>query len=382
MELKLDKNKTYAIALEGGGARGAYQVGAWQALEEAGIRYNAVSGTSVGSLNGAMFAMRDLKRAKEFWSNIRFSEVMRVDDATMKCVFQKDFRELDLKSLFRTAVDTVRQGGFDVEPLRALLREAIDANAVLASDVDFFLMTYSVTDHKELDVEAKSLSPDELYDMLLASAYFPAFKHEKLGGKLYTDGGVRDVVPVHSLTSRGYKDLIVMRLYGFGVERKFPMPKDVTVTTIAPTRELGQVLNFSSEQSRFDMRLGYYDAQRTLYGLYGHNYYIDRTLDEQGAYELLRGMCKHRDATRTLRQIHEEALPALADAADGKKGYYYDLFIAVLEGAASELKLDPFAIVTDTALYDAVRKRTQSLCPDEMGPLCRYIPAPEGCDVL
>ena len=38
------------IALEGGGARGAYQVGAWRALEEAGIRYNAVSGTSVGAI--------------------------------------------------------------------------------------------------------------------------------------------------------------------------------------------------------------------------------------------------------------------------------------------------------------------------------------------
>ena len=51
MELKLDTSKIYAIALEGGGARGAYQVGAWRALEEAGIRYNAVSGTSVGAIN-------------------------------------------------------------------------------------------------------------------------------------------------------------------------------------------------------------------------------------------------------------------------------------------------------------------------------------------
>ena len=40
MELKVDTSKTYAIALEGGGARGAYQVGAWKALSEAGIKYN------------------------------------------------------------------------------------------------------------------------------------------------------------------------------------------------------------------------------------------------------------------------------------------------------------------------------------------------------
>ena len=374
MELKLDKSKVYAIALEGGGARGAYQIGAWQALEEAGIRYEAVSGTSVGSLNGAMMAMRSLKRAEDFWNNIRFSEVMRVDDNTMKCIFQKDFKDLDIKSLFRTAVDTVRQGGFDVEPLRALLREALDAKAILASDVNLYLRTYSVTDHKELDVDAKTLSEDELYDMLLASAYFPAFKHEKLGGKLYTDGGVRDVVPVHSLTSRGYKDIIVMRLYGFGVERHFKLPKDVQLTTIAPTRELGQVLNFSSEQSRFDMRLGYFDAERVLYGLYGTNYYIERTFTEEQAYELLKNMCLHCDKTLSLRAINETAIPALCGKANAKKGDYYDLLIGVLESMADELKLDPFAIVTDEAFVAAIQKRLLSIHPADMGTLSRYMP--------
>ena len=29
MELKLDTSKTYAIALEGGGAKGAYEIGVW-----------------------------------------------------------------------------------------------------------------------------------------------------------------------------------------------------------------------------------------------------------------------------------------------------------------------------------------------------------------
>lgn len=45
MELKLDNKKVYAVALEGGGAKGAYEVGAWKALEEAGVKYNAVSGS-------------------------------------------------------------------------------------------------------------------------------------------------------------------------------------------------------------------------------------------------------------------------------------------------------------------------------------------------
>ena len=50
MELKIDNSKIYAVALEGGGAKGAYEIGVWKALSEAGIKYNAVSGTSVGSM--------------------------------------------------------------------------------------------------------------------------------------------------------------------------------------------------------------------------------------------------------------------------------------------------------------------------------------------
>ena len=88
MELKLDTSKIYAIALEGGGARGAWQVGAWRALEEAGVRYNAVSGTSVGAINGALMAMRDLKQAEQIWKDIRFSQIINVDDeATLAIQF-------------------------------------------------------------------------------------------------------------------------------------------------------------------------------------------------------------------------------------------------------------------------------------------------------
>ena len=79
MQLKLDTSKTYAIALEGGGAKGAYEIGAWKALEEAGIKYNAVSGTSVGALNGAMMAMRDLPRAAAAWNDMRLSKVIELD---------------------------------------------------------------------------------------------------------------------------------------------------------------------------------------------------------------------------------------------------------------------------------------------------------------
>ena len=43
MEPVLDLTKEYGIVLDGGGARGAYQIGAWKALKEAGVKINAVA---------------------------------------------------------------------------------------------------------------------------------------------------------------------------------------------------------------------------------------------------------------------------------------------------------------------------------------------------
>ena len=59
----LDLTKEYGIVLDGGGARGAYQIGAWKALKEAGVKVCAVAGTSVGALNGAMICMDDVEKA-------------------------------------------------------------------------------------------------------------------------------------------------------------------------------------------------------------------------------------------------------------------------------------------------------------------------------
>lgn len=363
MELKLDTSKTYAIALEGGGARGAYQVGAWRALEEAGIRYNAVSGTSVGALNGALMAMRDLKQAEDLWKDIRFSQVMNVDDETMERIMNRDFENLgQLRTAFRTIREIIYAGGLDVGPLRNLLSERLDEEKIRSSGVEFFLTTYSLTDRKEMEVVAADLSPGELQGMLLASAYFPAFKQEKIGGKNYTDGGVYDVVPITSLISRGYQDLIVIRIHGMGIERRVKIPEDVTLTTISPNADLGNMLNFSNELSQQNMALGYFDAQRVLYGLYGSTYYIDRTMTEQEAYSLL---AHHLGSDETsLRDLNEKVIPGFAHKL-GCKGDYYDIFLAMLERLAQTCDLTPFRIRTDWEFYEEVMTLRQDDIPDK-----------------
>jgi len=129
MQLKIDNSKTYAIALEGGGAKGAYHIGVWQALEEAGIKYNAVSGTSVGALNGALMVMRDLPGAIKAWEDIRLSKVVDVkpdDEEDMLRVLSGEIELSDFQELVPQAFEIIRNRGLDVAPLRTWVRETVD----------------------------------------------------------------------------------------------------------------------------------------------------------------------------------------------------------------------------------------------------------------
>lgn len=358
MELKLDLSKTYGLALEGGGAKGAYQVGAWQALREAGLKISAVSGTSVGALNGAMIVMDAPEEAARMWANIHFSQVMDVDDAEMARLMHGNLTLPELKSTLHSVADIVRNRGFDVTPLRNWMAEVIDEEKVRNSDIDFFIVTYSLSDRKELELKARDLEPGELYDMLLASAYLPAFRLEKLGGKYYADGGVQDVVPIHALVENGCKDILALRIFGFGIEKRFKIPEDVNVTTIGPTVDLGNILNFDAEQSRQNLRLGYFDAQRLLYGLYGKTYYIDRTFTEDEARARLVEYVG--TGSSSLRELHEKTLPLLARDLDCK-GDYYDLLIAAMEHDALEFGIPQFEIMTDAALFDTLMEQPDRL---------------------
>ncbi len=64
-------NRKVGLVLSGGGGKGAYQIGCWVALREAGIQdFEIISGTSVGALNAALIGIGDLDRAKAVWRNL------------------------------------------------------------------------------------------------------------------------------------------------------------------------------------------------------------------------------------------------------------------------------------------------------------------------
>ena len=136
MKPVIDTTKEYGLVLEGGGAKGAWQIGAWKALKEAGVKIRGVAGTSVGALNGALICMGDLERAENLWKNIEYSQVMDVNDERMQSLFDKarmtpEFLRETLKDIFRT----LGEGGMDM-PMEDMPMEDMPMEDMPAEGMD------------------------------------------------------------------------------------------------------------------------------------------------------------------------------------------------------------------------------------------------------
>ena len=387
MEPGIDLSKEYGLVLEGGGAKGAYQIGAWKALCEAGVKIRGVAGTSVGALNGALICMGDLEQAERLWKDIAYSKVMDVDDELMGRLFDKErLKSEDWRTTMKDIFRILGEGGADIAPLRRLLEENVDEDRIRNSPMEFYSCTYSVTDRRELDVDMKAVPEGQMQDMLLASSYLPVFKNEKLHGKTYMDGGVTNVLPVNALLERGYENLILIRIFGVGHEKKVTIPEHVTVWEIAPRTGLGSILQFDGTKSRRNMRIGYYDAMRMIYGLEGKIYYIEQR--EEECYYLKQLVQLSPDTMgllfasygtegtpgRELRIYIEEILPKIAaELKLGSDWNYQSLYLAILEALAKLLRIGRFRIYTVEELVSAVRKKAAGLEPSKLPAFAHVI---------
>lgn len=379
MKLQIDGDRPYGIVLEGGGARGAYQIGAWKALKEAGIQIKGIAGASVGALNGALMCMDDYEKAEDIWKNITYSRIMDVDDGLMEQIRGMNLKKrgLDLKVMAEQAFKVLKDGGFDVAPLKALIEDAADEDRIRASERELYVTTFSVDDLKAQVIDVKSLPEGEISNALLASAYFPAFKNEKLSGRRYIDGGGFNNVPVNVLLERDYRDIIVIRIYGLGfdTEKVVEIPEGVTVGHIAPRQDLGGILEFDGKRARKNMQLGYMDAKRYLYGLAGRSYYFDAPQSE--AYYLDKmlselALVRHyitpelsaeeAEGLKGYRVFTEQIFPAMAQQMKLKDDWdYKDLYLAVLEAWAKEMRMPRMKIYTPDQIVQKIHLRLRKL---------------------
>ncbi|MFA5604222.1 MAG: patatin-like phospholipase family protein [Bacilli bacterium] len=256
-----------AIVLSGGGARGAYQVGVWRALRKLNIKYDIVTGTSVGALNGALMVQKEYIKARSMWYNLNFSllfsEPMDGDLKTFKGkveIFKKYMSNI------------IFHGGMDVTQLENTMDRYLNRKKFYKSNIDYGLVTVNLSSFKPVLLQKKDISPHQLKDYLMASATcFPAFKVKTIDDDLFIDGAYYEKLPINQAIEMGATSIIAVDLNSFGMTHKIK-EKDIPITYIVPRNKLDSFLLFDSNFTRRSIKLGYNDTMKTFKKLDGQKY--------------------------------------------------------------------------------------------------------------
>ena len=252
-----------AIALSGGGTKGSYEVGVWKALLEQKMDYQIVTGTSIGSINGAFMVTKRYDRAYELWNTIIMEDMMEdginLTETLEGILEQKEAIRPFLKKY-------VKNKGADISPYTAFVERMIDEQAVRDSEIDYGLVTVQFPSLKGIEITKKEIPKGMLKEYILASsAIFPLFPMHKIGTDTYLDGCYYDNLPIDFALKMGADEVIAVDL------RNTPAhPNYINrpyVTYIKPSRSLGTMMNFDHQLLLDNMQMGYYDAMK-VFGKY------------------------------------------------------------------------------------------------------------------
>lgn len=325
-----------ALVLAGGGARGSYQVGVWKALMELDWHPQIITGTSVGSLNGAMFALDLYETARDMWTSIRSQDVMELPEETR-----------NLTELHQFLRDVVRAGGMDVTPLEEIVERVLDEDALRASPIRFGLVTVEKRGLKPRELPLEEIPKGKVKDYLLASAAcFPALRAKQIDGVQFLDGGYRDNMPTALAQKMGAEELVCVDLEGVGIT--LPNRTGLPTTMVRSYWELGDILHFDPDTARRNIELGYYDTLRAFGRLRGCAYAVAK--NEQTAQDAAAFRQRFDVVQKAVKAKYPVTLTA--DLAL-KLANMQDAELAPLEAAAEDVGVDPTRYYTVETLAKA-----------------------------
>ncbi len=229
-----------ALVLGGGGSKGAYEIGVWQALNELGIEIHIVTGTSIGAVNGALVAQNDFEMANKSWHEIKESTITELTEK---------------------------------EVLRKILEKNLKEDEIRSSLTDFGIVTVEFPSFKSHCMFIDEIPRGELIDYILASAAcFPIIEPYEINRKKFIDGAYFDNVPVEMALNRGAKNVIAVDLDAIGIVRKDALKEVDFLNLISCKWSLGNCLAFEPKNTKRILRLGYLDTMKSFDVFSGEKY--------------------------------------------------------------------------------------------------------------
>ncbi len=254
-----------ALVLSGGGSRGAYEIGVWQALRELGIRIDIVTGTSVGALNGAVIVQDKFELALDLWSSLE-TTVMALDAPG------------------HHTKEVLARDGNAYGNLKKILSDHVDESLIRNSPIDYGIVTVELGSFKPINLFMENIPEGQLVDFMLASsACFPALKYYEIDNVKYVDGAYADNMPIGMALERGATKVIAVNLDAIGLTPNRKKFSDLpSVKMIECPWDLGNILVFEKKNTKRIMRLGYLDALKAFDAFDGIFYcFINGDMDKR-----------------------------------------------------------------------------------------------------
>ncbi len=203
------------LVLQGGGALGAYQVGVYEALHDAGIEPDWVIGTSIGAINAALIAgnapSERMDRLNAFWHHVEqpASRAGPLDwlgmgnlMANMTTVLRgiPAFFEPNMAALrgARANVGVESAAYYSTEPLRRTLGELVDFASLTrnATRLTVGAVNACSGEMRYFDSRNETLGVEHV---MASGALPPAFPAVRIDGQPYWDGGIYSNTPIEAV---------------------------------------------------------------------------------------------------------------------------------------------------------------------------------------
>ncbi len=203
------------LVLQGGGALGAYQVGVYEALHDAGIEPDWVIGTSIGAINAAIIAGNPLEQRMErlnaFWRHVETPSYLPgpmdwlgmgnlVTNMTTVMRGIPAFFEPNLMALrgARAAVGIEQAAYYSTAPLRATLDALVDFGSLEGGSTRLTVGAVNACTGamRYFDSRDEKLAADHV---MASGALPPAFPAVRIDGEPYWDGGIYSNTPIEAV---------------------------------------------------------------------------------------------------------------------------------------------------------------------------------------
>ena len=375
----------YGLALEGGGAKGAYQVGALKAIQECGFKIDTVVGTSIGAFNGAVYAQGDLDKLYDLWYNGSITLIIDLDEKELKKATRKKIDIDSIKYWSQFFKESISNKGIDTDKLKKLYEDYVDEKKLRKSKVDFGLVTVSLTEKKPLSVFKNEIQDGKLAEYILASSYLPVFKKSKIiDDKDYMDGGFHDNCPLSMLLDRNYTDIIEIRTGAIGRIRKVNR-EGLNIYTIYPSKDTGSILISDNTLMKNNIQMGYFDAIRVFKGYLGQKYYI---IPQEGK-DILQDIVSIPDKdiqnivqdikvmgwkniTEERKLLLEKILPYISNKLELDTTSYINMVVSMIEQILDETKLPIYKLYEFNEILKIAKKEAKKELKIEEKALIQY----------